>query len=120
MGSVTSLTHKGKTIVVIDLSGCQPDETLKIIAEAKPVIAKLAPKSGLVVTEVKGSKYTKEVAEAIKGLVSHNTSYLKGSAVVGAEGAALILLQTVIFISRRELKTFAKREEAFDWLVSIP
>jgi len=115
---VLTVEHSGKSIILIDLSKSSPEETLMVIPEAKTVIRKLAPKSGLVVTDVSGAIYTKDVAEGIKGLVSHNTPYVKASAVVGAEGVALVLLQTVIFLTRRELKSCRTREEAMKWLAS--
>ena len=120
MERITNISHKGKSIILIDLSNSLPEETLRTIESGKAVISRSAPKSALVVTDVTGAKYNKEVAEAIKGFTSFNTPFLKGSAVVGAEGVASVLLQTVIFITRRELKSFPGRVEAFDWLASLP
>ncbi len=119
MSRVQQLQHKGKQVVLVDLSGCTPDETIQIVGEAKTIIAKNPPKSCRVVTDVKGATYSRQVAEAIKDFVSHNSPYVKASAVVGAEGTAAVLLQTVIFLTRRELKSFGKREEALDWLASL-
>jgi hypothetical protein len=115
---VKLLSHRGKNILLLDLSNCSPEETLAAIPAAKAMISKFPAKSGLVMTDVKGAKYTKDVAEAIKNFTSHNTPYVKASAVVGAEGAAAILLKTVIFISRRELKDFGTRDEAMTWLAT--
>jgi hypothetical protein len=50
--------------------------------------------------------------------VSHNTPYIKASAVVGANGIRLVLLQTAIFLTRREIKAFPTRQKAMDWLAS--
>ena len=119
MERVKNLTCRGKTILLIDLSHCPPQETIAVVEEAKKAVSRLAPKSGLVLTDVKGAHYNPEVAAAIKGLVSHNTPFVKASAVVGAEGAAAVLLQTVIFLTRRELKSFRTREEALEYLASV-
>ena len=116
MERVQMLSFSGKSVLLLDLTNAPPEETLSAIPRAKAIIAKFPAKSGLVITNVKGAKYNKEVAEAIKGFVSHNTPYIKASAVVGAEGAASVLLQTVIFLTRRELKSFQTREEALVWL----
>jgi hypothetical protein len=120
MDRIKTITTNGKDIILIDLSKCSENETLQVIPEAKKVISALSPKSGLVVTDVTGAIYTKAVAEAIKSLVSHNTPYLKASSVVGADGVAAVLLQTVIFLTRRELKSCATREEAYNWLNNHP
>ncbi len=119
MDRVQLLSHKGKSVLLLDLNNALPEDTLAAIPKAKALIAKFPPKTGLVITSVKGAKYNKEVAEAIKSFVSHNTPYVKGSAVVGADGAANVLLQTVIFLTRRELKSFPTREEALVWITSL-
>lgn len=119
MERVKNLTCKGKTVILIDLSHCPPQETIAVVEEAKKAVSRLASKSGLVLTDVKGAHYNPEVAAAIKDLVSHNTPFLKASAVVGAEGTAAVLLQTAIFLTRRELKSCGTREEALEYLASV-
>jgi hypothetical protein len=119
MERIQKILRKGKTIVLVDLSNCEPAETLAVLPTAKMVISNFPPKSGLVLTDTTKSRYTKEVASAIKDFASSNTPFIKASAVVGVEGAASILLQTVIFISRREIKVFGSRQEAMDWLAGI-
>jgi len=73
-----------------------------------------------VMTDVTGATYNQEVANAIKSFVQDNTPHIKASAVVGADGVRLVLLNTVIFLTRRELKTFKTRQEAQEWLASVP
>lgn len=119
MERIKSITHNGKTVIIVDLSKAQPSETILVIPEAIKLIATSKPKSALVLTDVGDANYNREVAEAIKDFVSQNTPYVKASAVVGADGVRLVLLQTVIFLSRRELKSFDTREKALDWLVSV-
>ncbi|MCJ7531335.1 MAG: hypothetical protein MUO64_09940 [Anaerolineales bacterium] len=116
MDRVQFLSHNDKQIVLLDLSHCQTIERIPLIEQAKIVIAGLPPKSSLVLTDVTEGVYTKDVDNAIKDFVSHNTPYIKASAVVGADGIRLVLLQTVIFLTRREIKTCKTRHEAMDWL----
>ena len=118
MSRVETLSYKGKRITIVDLSHCPPDETLKVLPAAKAAIAKSPPKSALVLADVTGAIYNKEVAAAIKDFTDKNTPYVKASAVVGADGVRLILLQTVIMLTRREIKTCAARQEALDWLAA--
>ena len=118
MERVQTLFHKGRNVILIDLSSCQPQETLQILPAAKQEIAKMPAKSALVMTDVRGAKYDRSLVEAFKEFTAHNTPYVKASAVVGAEGAAHILLQTLILITRREMKTFAARGEALEWLTA--
>jgi hypothetical protein len=118
MSRIETLLHKGKHVVVVNLSNCPPEETLKVLPIAKAVIGKLSPKSALVLTDVTSATYNKDVAAAIKDFSDKNTPFVKRSAVVGAEGVRLILLQTVSMITRREIKTCKTRGEALDWLVA--
>jgi hypothetical protein len=109
---------KDKSIVLVDLSNLTPDETIKVLPEAHVVISKMGDKSALVITDVTNARYDKAVAEGIKDFVKKNTPYIKASAVVGVEGVQAILLQTAIFIARRDIKTFSNRAEATNWLVN--
>jgi hypothetical protein len=119
MNRVDLVTHKNKKIVRINLSKCQPEETLLALPEAKRIIAGIAPKSGLVLTDVTDAVYNQSVAEAIKDFVRSNQPYVKASAVVGAEGVRLVLLTTVILLTRREIKTFSNQEQAKEWLSGL-
>ncbi len=119
MSRVEVLTHQGKPVILVDLSHCPPEETLKILPTAKAVVARSAPKTARVLTDVTGAAYTKDVAAAIKDFSDNNTPYIKASAVVGAEGIQLILLQTVSLLTRREIKTCKTRAEALTWLASL-
>lgn len=117
---IKEITYKSKTIIVIDLSHGEPDVVISVIPVAIELISKKPPKSCLVLTDVSGATYNKQVADAIKDFVKKNTPFIKASAVVGADGVRQVLLQTVIFLTRRELKSCNSREEALDWLVSRP
>jgi hypothetical protein len=109
--------YKNKVIITINLSRATPEEVFTIIHEAIALISKRPPKSCLVLTDVSEATYNKQVADAIKDFVQKNTPFIKASAVVGADGVRHVLLQTVIFLSRRELKSCNNREEALNWLV---
>lgn len=118
MDRVQVINHKGKEVVLVDISRCSFEELKTVLPKAAGIIAESPPKSRLVLTDVTEANYNKDVAEAIKEFVKNNTPYIKASAVVGADGVRLILLQTVIFLSRREIRAFADRNSAMDWLTS--
>lgn len=116
---VQVIPHKGKEIIFIDISQITSEDIYPILEEAARLIRSGEQKSKLIMTDVTQAKYSKETSELMKDFTSKNTPYVKASAVVGAEGVQLILLQTLVFITRRELKTFNSREEAMDWLISV-
>jgi hypothetical protein len=113
---VQNLTHKGKTIILVDLSNCKPEDSMAVIPIAQKKIAASPPKSARILTDVTNSTYTAQVANAIKEFGKANTPYVKKSVVVGADGVRAILMNTVIFLTRREIKLFDTRQSALDYL----
>jgi hypothetical protein len=87
--------------------------------EAEKVIAGFPPKKALLLSDVTGASYSKEVAERMKVFSKNNTPYVLGSTAVGVTGVAGVLLQTLIFLTRREIKVFPTRQAAMDWLVTL-
>ena len=118
MERVQTLVHKGQEVVIVDLSHSAPEETLKTLPVAAELVRSKPPKSQLILTDVSDATYNKAVADGIKEFVQGNSPYVKASAVVGADGVRLVLLQTVIFLSRRDLRAFPSREEALTFLTS--
>ncbi len=119
MEYITVVKHKGKDIVHIDISKCPSSEVPAILQQAHQTIKKCAPKSALVYTDVTGAAYTKEIANAMKDFTRDNTPYIKASAVKGADGVRMVLLQTVALLTKRDIKTFDNEIAAKDWLVAV-
>lgn len=116
MAGYSTTAHKGKTICIVDLSEQNADQAVAILDQAQPQIAKLEPKSGLILTDVTNAKYTSDASNSLKQFASKNTPYVKASAVVGAEGLRKILLEAVRVFSKRNIKAFNSKQEAMDWL----
>ena len=119
MDRVQKLSHKGKSILLIDFSNCKPEETIHIMDVAEKIIAQYPPKQARLISDVTGAVYNKEVAERMKVFSKNNTPYVLGSTAVGVTGVAGVLLQTLIFLTRREIKMFPTRQAAMDWLVTL-
>jgi len=118
MNYVNVVTHNGKEIVHINLADCPTEEVGAVLQAAHTVIKKYPPKSALVFTDVTNATYTREIGNAMKDFTRDNTPYMKASAVKGAEGIRLVLLQTVALMTRREMKTFDNEKAAKDWLTA--
>jgi len=118
MKPVETIVHKGKSIVIVDISGCNPDEVAQTVHEASKKISGLPPKSGLILTDVTSTVYNQATSNIIKDFSSKNTPYVKASAVVGADGLREVLLKTVAMVTKREIKPFSTRAEAMDWLAT--
>ncbi len=118
MPSVTQLTHKGKKIIVIDVSRCKPAETLTILPQARRLIDACAPGSALILTNVADAVYDKAVSEALKAFSKANLPYTRASAVIGADGVRGVLLTTINLLLRRQIRTFDTQQQALDWLAA--
>jgi hypothetical protein len=113
-----SISYKGKTIIIVDISNTKPNEAIVALQEAQQEIAKLPPKSALILTDATNAIYNKASSAAMKEFAAKNTPFVKASAVVGADGIRAILLEAVRLLTRREIKACESREEAMEWLVS--
>jgi hypothetical protein len=119
MNYVTIQKHNGKDIIHINLADCPTSEVPATLQAAHTTIKQFPPKSALVYTDVTNASYTKEIANAMKDFTRDNTPYVKASAVKGAEGIRMVLLQTVALMTRREMKTFDDEKTAKDWLAAL-
>ena len=110
------ITHKGAQILFIDLARTSPSGLLEAIGEAKEVIAKQPPSSLLTLTDVEGSTFNREVAEALKLYVAHNKPFVRAGAVVGLNDLKRVIFNFLNRVTGRSLKGFEQIDEAKDWL----
>jgi len=111
--------YTSKEIVNVDVSGCNPEDCIQVLNEATRLIKEKPRNSVLILANVQDTHYTKETVLAVKNFAMSNTPYVKGSAVLGIDGAKQAILATVRFLTLHEIKSFDTREEAKDWLVSL-
>ncbi|HEX8692245.1 MAG TPA: hypothetical protein VF746_07495 [Longimicrobium sp.] len=116
------IPHRGKRVLLLDYAGLGTslEELEQEIAKTKQVIAREAPGSLLVLTDIRGCRITPGAVRAVQDLVSHNTPYVKwGAVVVGLKGIYLTAFRAIQTLSRRRnLRSFNDLDEAKDWLVS--
>jgi hypothetical protein len=113
-------TYKGRQISIVDLSNTKVPEQTEIIIYAQTKIATMAPKSALIITDETDAEVNKEAIGLILNFAKSNTPYVKASAAVGAEKLKAIILTNITTNIGRDIKSFATREEAMDWLVAQP
>jgi hypothetical protein len=120
MAGVYELTHKGKTILCLDIAGLQIKDKPKFyefVERAKEIIRNQPPKSLLVITKVTDTGFDTQIAGLIKEYAQHNTPYVKASAVVGIAGWAKIILTAIKTATGRDFYLADTMEEAQEWLV---
>jgi hypothetical protein len=118
MERVKFIPHAGKEILVIDFSGCNPEEALLVISQAKAVICKSAPASLLTLANVTNIGFDNFLNERMKEFVAHNKPFVKAAAVVGVAGLKKILFDATMVFSKRKLHAFDTMEQAKAWLIS--
>lgn len=110
------ITHRGTQILFIDLARKSPAGLLEAIREAQAVIAAQPPASLLTLTDVEGSTYNREVADALKAYVAHNKTFVRAGAVVGLNDLKRVIFNFLNRVTGRSLKGFEQLDAAKDWL----
>ena len=121
MAGVYDLTYKGKLIVCVDVTDLEiqrKSEFQSILAKAGEKIRKNSPKSQLIITNVKGTRFDKEMAECMKDYAKGNNPYVKASAVVGLEGLQKIIFTAIRTFTGRDFHIAESMEEAQEWLAA--
>jgi hypothetical protein len=116
---VRFVEHKGKRVLLHDLSNIQdPRDAFPLVEQSKAIVAQQQPRSLLTLTYVRGSRFNREIIEALKDLVVHNGPFVKAGAIVGLEGLQRVIYVTLTQLTGRRLPTFETVEEGLDYLAS--
>jgi len=119
MDRVAFIQHKGKSILVVDLSNSRNiEENKTILNKAKDTVETQAPQSLLLLTNVANAHYDPEGAEALKKYSAFVTPYVKHRAVVGITGIKRILYQAVLKLTGKHIQSCETVDEALDWLAA--
>lgn len=115
------ITHKGKQIAYLDLSGITDFEpAIAAIEEVKAFVQSQPKGSVRALTHVKGSRFDSVILGKVKDLAAGNRPYVAHAAVVGLgtfQKAAYLIVQ---HFARRTIPAFDDLEKAKDWLVEQP
>lgn len=117
---VRFIEYKGCQILLIDLEGCQPAETLERIRYARSVIGRQPLASTRTLTVVKNSRFNSQVSEAMKEYTAHNKPFVRAAAVVGLSGLQEIVYNVIIKLTGRNIATFAEVASAKEFLATQP
>jgi hypothetical protein len=118
MERVRFFDHDGHRILLLDCTGCEPDELLQVFEQARAAIAAEPPHSALTLADFTGAHFNKIAADQMKVTATYNRVHVKRSAIVGAEDVPDVYYHNLVSFSAREFPAFKTRAEAMDWLVS--
>ncbi len=119
MDKVRFIEHKGKQILLIDMSNCAENEVLSIIEQAKKIIMSRPEKSVLTLTDVTHARYNAAVVLAMQLFTKGNKPYVKAAAVLGINAIKKIIFSKIMESSERDLHAFSDVEKAKDWLAGF-
>ncbi|MGB6675277.1 MAG: hypothetical protein WBE44_01175 [Terriglobales bacterium] len=111
------ITHKGKAILLVDVSHCAPAELLKMSRLVPRYLMSEPRESVLLLADFTGAEFDREAITALKETTVFDRPHIKKSAWVGIENLPHVFYEHIKNFSQRELPTFKTREEAMDWLV---
>jgi hypothetical protein len=111
------IKYKGHPIYVTDFSHSTSKEMLVLLDLVRADVARHAPGSLLILTDVTGAHFDKEVVTKAKEVLVLDRPYVKRSAWVGTESLPHVFYEHFKSFSQRELPTFKTREEAMEFLV---
>jgi|SRR5271165_319506 len=111
------ITHQGKQILLVDLSGCSAAEVAKILRELPDVVTSRPRGSVLIFSDLTAASFDAEAVRVMKETAVFDKPYIKKTAWVGAEAFPAEYFKSLKNFSRREFPTFKTRDEALAWLV---
>ena len=120
MEEVVCIEHKGCKILRVAFEGVLTKEQIaSIIEEAKTVIAAQPLDSVRLLTILGETRFDPEIASLFRVYIIHNKPYVKASAVLGVTGLRKTALNSLRYISHRNIMACETEEEAKEYLVTI-
>ena len=85
MERVRFFDHDGHRILLLDCTGCGPNELLEVFEQAKLTIAAEPPHSLLTLADFTGAHFNRQAADQMKITATYNRAHVLRSAIVGVE-----------------------------------
>lgn len=118
MDRVRFIAYREQRILLVDFTGCTPEEVAEIADEAPDTVTREPLGSVLLLADFSRSQFTREAFERVKITAALHRPHLKRSAWVLTKNLPKALQDSVRSFSAREIPIFATREEALEYLVS--
>lgn len=118
MDRVRFVTHKGKQILLADLTNCGAEEAIELLAEVQRVVTAQPRNSVLTLGDLAGAQFSRAVVTRMKEVAVFDRPYVKQSALVGTESLPKVFYEALKTFSQRNFRSFTTREDAMDWLVT--
>jgi hypothetical protein len=113
---ISFITHRGKSIMLIDFSQCEPKEILLLLEKIQHAVAKHDRGSLLTLADLTGAHIDRAVATRMKEVLVKDRPYVKKSAWVGVDSLPKVYYENMKTFTQRNFPPFQTREAAMDWL----
>lgn len=118
MERIEFITHKGKQVLLVDVTQCTPQEVILLATATKNVVTAQAKGSVLLLADFTGAKLNKDALTRLKESTVADAPHIRKSAWMGTETLPEAHFQALkAFSPKREFVPFRTRQEALDWLV---
>jgi hypothetical protein len=117
MDRVRFTTHRGKEILLVDLTNCSAQEVIELLSEVQLTVTAQPRNSVLALGDLTGTEFSRAAVTRMKEVAVFDRPYVKRTAFVGTESLPQVFYQALKTFSQREFFRFGTREEAMDWLV---
>jgi hypothetical protein len=114
---ISFFQHKGKSVMFIDFSHCQPKDVLPLLNQIQMTVARHERNSVLILTDMTDAHIDRTGAQRMKEVLVLDTPYVKRSAWLGIQSIPKAFIDNFKSFSHRELTFFDTREQALEWLV---
>lgn len=109
--------YKSKQVLILDFTGCTPEEVKSVTDEAVTVITGQPENSVLVLADFAGAQFTKDAVTRIKEVTTYDRPHVKRAAWLHTGSLPKVFYDAIKRFSQREFPTFETREQALDFLV---
>src|SRR5215813_603205 len=108
--------HRGKRILVADVSACTEEQLQECIKAVPQYVTKQPEHSVLLLGDFTGTHFTKDTIEQLKIAAVFDRPHVAKAAWVLSDNLHKVLMDSIRTFSAREIAVFATREEALDYL----
>jgi hypothetical protein len=112
------MMHGTLPVILLDFEGITDKrEALAAAAEAKAFVSTLEPDgTHYTLTDIRDTRYDREIVEAFKDLTAHNRPYVRAAAVVSNSAIHRAAIAMVGLFSRRKFGVVETREQGLAYL----
>ena len=118
MQRVRFINHKDRRILLIDYSNLTDESELIEMIEQREFVVDSQPRNSvLMVINVTGAKFSKEVLTRAKEANVYDLPYVRRSAMVGVAGQQKAAVDAVSMFAKKQWEMFDTLDQALDWIV---